>query len=150
MKNVSPETHRLVTVDYTSAAAKAFENFGSPSSPFRLVFMSGILAVRDPNATALYFSEQRRLKGEGENIVIEASKTSKNLDAYILRPGGVLSVRSGLGGFLSGAVQALAPMIAVDRLAAAAVQLAVHGNEKKIVENAQLVSLGKESLAVQK
>jgi hypothetical protein len=49
------------------------------------------------------------------------------------------------GGLASIAAMAL-PAIKVDVLAAAMVDLALHGGEKKILENSDLVSLGREKL----
>ena len=68
---------------------------------------------------------------------------AETLDGYVVRPSAVLAKS---GGFANVAAMAL-PAIKVDVLAAAMVDLALHGGEKKILENKDLVSLGREKLS---
>jgi hypothetical protein len=64
------------------------------------------------------------------------------MDAYVLRPASVLpkepSIRK--------AIQGLALSIGVAELSAAALNLAVNGGKKNLLENSELVNVGKAAL----
>lgn len=65
----------------------------------------------------------------------------KGLDVYVMRPSGVTpkeGAMAKIAGFL--------PMIRVDELAAAAVDIAMHGSEMRTLENGDLVKRGREAL----
>lgn len=146
VKNVDMVVHKQVTINYTTAAATAFEGLGSAAKPFRLIFMSGILAVRDQESSVWFMGEQRKLKGEAENILLKMDRMDQGLQTYIMRPAGVLA-RSN-GNWVRNKIQGLLN-INVDNLAAAAVELAVHGGEKRICENGDLVKMSRALLEKQ-
>jgi hypothetical protein len=111
--------------------------------PFRLVFTSGILAVRDQHATALFAGAARRAKGEAENRVLEFAKTHEGVfDAFITRPAWVVP-KASEGGILDLVRKALPAKVGVDQLAAVMVDLALNGGKTNILENGELVNRGR-------
>jgi hypothetical protein len=88
VKNADIATCRKVSVEYTRAAISAFGQLGAQNGkPFRFVFMSGYLAVRDQEKSLWFLEEARRLKGQAETSLLEANEEKKEaLDAYVLRP----------------------------------------------------------------
>src|SRR5437763_5680564 len=95
-----PSVQRKVAIDYTVAAVQAFSTLGAANGrPFRFVFTSGILAVRDQNKHVWLYSDARKIKGEGENKALEcAEKDKAALDTYVTRPASVLKKSGPLTG----------------------------------------------------
>ncbi|KAK0108612.1 hypothetical protein ONS95_003407 [Cadophora gregata] len=61
-KSTNIEVTRKVTVEYTLAAVKAFSALPRPvGRPFRFVFLSGFVVVRDQNASVWFFPEARKV-----------------------------------------------------------------------------------------
>ncbi|GIJ90179.1 hypothetical protein Asppvi_009131 [Aspergillus pseudoviridinutans] len=132
---------RRVTLEYTSQAAKAFNNAftasneagqeASAGSKFRFVYFSGGLAERDQSKPLWFYAGYRRMR----NILLEqAAAHPATFESYIMRPGLVLSRQ----GTFADRVRGLAPSVRVDVLARAAVDVAVQGHSEKIWENAQI------------
>jgi hypothetical protein len=143
VKNASIETSRQVSVEYTKSAISAFTQLSSMTNkPFKFVFMSGFLASRDQTKSLWFFQEARRLKGQAETLLLEAND-QKALDAYVLRPAGVLPK----GTSIRKVIQGMVLSVGVAELSAAAVDLAINGGEKKLLENTELVKMGKAALA---
>lgn len=163
------ELNRRVSIDYTVAAAKAFqEAFGfsevnsdanmiSPArnKPFRFVYVSGFLAERDQSKSLWFAQDLRRIrvrfitslslyiylihsdgdKGESENILIAHGKSHPGaFEYYILRPGMVLTKNNIWIDMITG----LAFSVRVDVIARAMIKAAVHGDQKRIIENADI------------
>ncbi|KAF7155660.1 hypothetical protein CNMCM5623_008202 [Aspergillus felis] len=136
---------RRVTLEYTSQAAKAFNDAFTASNEagqeasagrkFRFVYFSGGLAERDQSKPLWFYAGFRRLRGQAENILLEqAAAHPATFESYIMRPGLVLSRQ----GTLTDRVRSLVPSVRVDVLARAAVDAAVQGHSEKIWENAQI------------
>jgi hypothetical protein len=140
VKNVSIELLREVSVDYTAAALAAFSKLGSASKPFRFVFMSGFVAERDQTKTLLIYQDARRLKGQGENLVLKDN--SGVVDGYVLCPAAVLPRKKNL---LHVCLK-LALSIEVEALSAATLDLAIQGNGDKIWRHSELVRFGRAAL----
>ena len=82
-------------------------------------------------------------QGEVENRLLEFNqKYPKSFDSAIVRPAVVLSKEPSL----FKPIMALAPSVGVDELAAAMIEAAVSGSEKKIIENGQLRTRGRTML----
>lgn len=63
MKRADAATARKVGHDYTLAAAQAFSQLGAGNAtPFRFVFASGVLAVRDQEKSVWILGETRKIK----------------------------------------------------------------------------------------
>jgi len=144
VKLADTETCRKVSVEYTKSAISAFSSLDSTQKPFRFVFTSGYLSSRDQTKTLWLGQEARRLKGQGETLMMEAEKKGP-IVSYVLRPASVLQREMSIRKF----VQGLATSIQVSELASAALDLAVNGDgepHKTIWENNDLVKLGRAKL----
>jgi hypothetical protein len=149
VKTADVDIQKKVTLDYTMAAAETFSRLPSrpisekttPRSPFRFVFASGILAVRDQSKSVWFASGARHIKGDAENKLLGFTAENREVfDAYIVRPGAVLANGGGVAGV---AVSLGAPAVSVQGLAAVMVELALSGGEEKVLENSELVARGK-------
>ncbi|KAL8994647.1 MAG: hypothetical protein Q9188_007008 [Gyalolechia gomerana] len=83
--DVSQKVYEEITVDYPSAAAKAFSAF---SSPFKFIYVSGEGANTTPGRLTPYFG---RVKGQIESQLLNLSTKPEYaaLRVYSLRPAGV-------------------------------------------------------------
>lgn len=143
VKNGDIETFRKVSVDYTKSAIAAFSQLASANQGrFRFVFMSGFLSSRDQTKSLWFLQEGRRLKGQAEILLLEANEANL-MDAYVLRPASVLPKETSI----RKVIQGLALSVGVAELSAAALNLAAKGCEKKLLENTDLVKMGKVALA---
>ncbi|BDD54870.1 hypothetical protein MPDQ_002451 [Monascus purpureus] len=146
------ELNRRVSVDYTVAAAKAFqEAFGfsevnsdanminpARNKRFRFVYVSGFLAERDQSKSLWFAQDLRRIRGESENVLIAHGKSHPGaFEYYILRPGMVLTKNNTWVDVIRG----LAPSVRVDVIARAMIKAAVHGDQKRMIENADISRL---------
>ena len=87
------------------------------------------------------------MKGQAEILLLNANEEKNGpLDAYVLRPASVLPKET----TIMKVIQGLAPSIGVAELSAAALDLACNGGEKKLLENTELVKMGKVALAGRK
>ncbi|KAE9382008.1 hypothetical protein N431DRAFT_491273 [Stipitochalara longipes BDJ] len=143
-KSPNPTTTRKITLDYALAAVDAFSKLPKHTQNFRFVFTSGILAVREGTPIYLpYGKEARRIGGEAETKLLEFGEKSDGFDVYIARPSGVTPKERGV---LKSVAAGLVPMIRVNELAAAMLDIAVNGAQKQTLENRDLVSRGREAL----
>ncbi|KAF1981762.1 hypothetical protein K402DRAFT_341775 [Aulographum hederae CBS 113979] len=153
IKLADAEAHKRVTVDYTAAAARAFAALSPPegSAKFRFLFLSGALAVSDPDARVLFLDDMRKLKGEGEKQVMEIAKeNSRVFEAVVARPGMVHALGLSLTGILMALLPGDMAGVKVDTLADALVGAAVEGWEEvgnKTWSNGELVRRGREVAA---
>ncbi|KAL5358594.1 hypothetical protein BJX96DRAFT_146836 [Aspergillus floccosus] len=132
---------REIHVDYTLAAAKAFDQALGAKIPagkkFRFIFCSGALAERDQNKSLWMAGEYRRIRGMVENeLVAYAKEHSSTFEAYIVRPGMVVSSDA----YLKYLVFGLFSAIKVDILGKVMIETALNGNQKQILENSDMIS----------
>ncbi|PVH79088.1 putative nucleoside-diphosphate-sugar epimerase [Cadophora sp. DSE1049] len=140
-KSTSIEVTRKVSVEYTLAAAKAFSALPRPQGrPFRFVFVSGFVVVRDQKASVWFFPEARKVAGEAELNLIDFADKNTGFESYIARPAFVLPKEGGLKSM----VTSLLPSVKVDALAAVLLDAAMYGNQSQTLENADLVRRGRE------
>jgi len=110
--------------------------------PFRFIFMSAWGAEQD-SFRSLWFWQPvfRKIKGTAEKAIFDVADGSevkggkKCFEAIALRPGGVIAGGDAITTILT---EAVAPYIAVDRLAKCAIKTALEGTgypDKRILEN---------------
>ncbi|KAH9205111.1 hypothetical protein DL95DRAFT_397944 [Leptodontidium sp. 2 PMI_412] len=143
-KSTNPQVTQQVTVNYTLAAMKAFYSLPRPDQkPFRFVFVSGFVVVRDPNATVWLFGEGRKVAGLAETNLITFAQSNPGFESFIARPAFVLSKsKSKLG--LQNLLMGFLPSVRVDALAAVLIDTVLHGGTMQTFENRDLVRRGRE------
>ncbi|KAF8848313.1 hypothetical protein BDZ45DRAFT_606075 [Acephala macrosclerotiorum] len=143
-KSTDPVITRKVSVDYTLAAINAFSQTPKQDgNPFRFVFTSGILAVRDQKKRVFLYPEARKVAGEAEIQLVDFAQSHSNFQSYIMRPSGVLTKENTIKNYLMGFV----PSVRVDELAATMVDVAINGAKMQTWENGQLAKRGRELLS---
>ncbi|KAK8850387.1 hypothetical protein IAR55_004305 [Kwoniella newhampshirensis] len=154
---VSKDEYVKITHTYATSAAKAFSTIGTPTNPFRFVYMSGEGAEQDESGRALF----SKIKGRTEKDLNILAKEQAGFEVVSVRPGGIYPAPDHIprmhwiGGPLlrvSGTILKLVyPSIMIDSpdLAKACVMLAKgKGWEEKdaqgVIANAKLKKLAKE------
>ncbi|RMJ23049.1 Nucleoside-diphosphate-sugar epimerase [Aspergillus sp. HF37] len=133
------QINRRVSVDFTAAAARAFQQQQGTSRRFRFVYVSGGLAERDQSRPLWFSAAFRRIRGDAENVLISAARENPDtFEEYIMRPGLVV----GKDGTVIDMIRGLWPSVRVDILAKAMVETAVNGNQKRFFENAEIQVTG--------
>jgi hypothetical protein len=134
---------RPVDIGYSQAASQAFSTYLSPyipsGKPFRFIYTSGILSEKDQNKCLWYNSMGRYSRGAGEVAIRKFGDEHK--EAYtgvVVRPGLVL--RNEWAAWIMGKSYA----IKLQWLALVMLGIAKDGGESRIVENAELITLGRE------
>ena len=146
------ETDR-VEIHYRIQAANAFANAlatrldpnlppNKQKFPFRFIFISAWGAEQDQFRSLWFWQPQfRKLKGAAEKAIFDVADNSELVkgkrcfEAIALRAGGVIAGGDAVGALLT---EAVAPYIAVDRLAKCAIKMALEGTGyegKRILEN---------------
>ncbi|KAL9079234.1 MAG: hypothetical protein Q9157_001852 [Trypethelium eluteriae] len=132
---------RKVSVDYTLAAVKAFDQANTAADnekKLRFVYLSGAASERDPMKPLWFLQDYRRIRGQVENeLIAHADEHPNDFETYIMRPGFVLAKDTNLRDMLKG----LAPSVKVNVLASAMIKSALGGNEHQIVENSMIASM---------
>lgn len=83
-------------------------------------------------------------KGLAQTKVIEFAERNRNVETYVVRPGGVLGSK---GSVLLPVLGRLLPMVSVGMLGAVMVDLAVNGGgEGELVQNKEILERGRELL----
>ena len=86
-------------------------------------------------------------QGAAENGLFDIAESSGGkLEAYSLRPGGVLAEERGL---LGAAASSFLPTVRVDHLAKAFIKVCLNGAEKQILENVDINEIGGLEAALQ-
>jgi hypothetical protein len=84
-----------------------------------------------------------RRQGEAETKLLEFSKDKEGFEVFVMRPSSVTPKERGV---LKNFAAVLAPMIRVNELSAAMLDIAIHGGGgKQTFENGDLVSRGREA-----
>jgi nucleoside-diphosphate-sugar epimerase len=146
-----PELNRKINFDYAVATAnmfaKLFDNGSDSKSTrtktLRFVYLSGALPEKDPEKRLWFLAENRRMRGELENSLLQLGKEKKNtgFEVYIARPGFVQEKGATAKIWLIGMV---ANVIVKDYLAACMVDVAVNGHTDTLLENDTLTRLGRQ------
>jgi hypothetical protein len=76
-----------ITHDYTVASARALSTLGTPSTPFKYIFVSGMGADQAEKGWAIF----SRVKGRAEKALVNIENESDNsFRAVNIRPGGII------------------------------------------------------------
>ena len=146
------EEAEMVNIHYTITAATAFATSLAPlldpkappnkqKFPFRFIFMSAWGAEQDQFRSLWLWSASRKIKGAAEKGLFDVADNSGLIDGkrcfqvIALRAGGVIQKGDAVSTLLT---EAVAPYIAVDRLAKTAIKMALEGTGvegKRILEN---------------
>lgn len=113
---------------------------GKQKFPFRFIFTSAWGAEQDQFRSLWVWAESRKIKGAAEKGIFDVADSSEEIkgkrcfEVIALRPGGVLAGGDAISTLMT---EAVAPYIAVDRLAKCAIKMALEGtgSEKRILEN---------------
>lgn len=149
-----PELNRKINFEYAITTARMFANLSDTSSStgetkklFRFVYLSGALPEKDPDKKLWFLAENRRMRGELENALLQLwrEKKSTGFEVFIARPGFVQEKGAVVRAWLVGLV---GKSIFMPDLAAAMVDAAVHGHSESILENETLIALGKKRASV--
>lgn len=148
-----PELNRKINFDFAIGTAKTFTSLFTenkhkpPQGSFKFVYLSGALPEKDPNKHLWFLVENRRMRGELENALLQLDRENGRrggFEIYIARPGFVQPKGAFLQNWLVGK---LSNAIMVDHLAACMLQVAMEGKRDPIIENDELISKGKKVVA---
>ncbi|KAI9716324.1 MAG: hypothetical protein M1812_005389 [Candelaria pacifica] len=142
---------QTVDVDYTIAFLNAIEKTClamARKTKFRFVYLSGLLAERDPDKSLWFLPIRRRSKGKTELSLLTFQSLHPSLfQAIILRPGRFLAKEGGFEASIMGPILGDKRSIRVDVLAAAMIDLAVKGDRdadgKEVFVNEDIVRKGR-------
>ncbi|KAL2827790.1 hypothetical protein BDW59DRAFT_54708 [Aspergillus cavernicola] len=139
-KTGNTEYNRRISIEYTAAAASAFQraftsdtvSSDASGGRFRFVYISGAGVERDQNQSLWYAGNFRRLRGEAENILFRHAEANPDLfEAYVMRPGLVPSTQ----GTLRDRLWSLVTSVRADYLTKAMIDIALEGNEETTITN---------------
>ncbi|CAL5870115.1 uncharacterized protein PFLUO_LOCUS4350 [Penicillium psychrofluorescens] len=144
-----PELNRKINFDFAIETARTFAAFFTenqhkpPQGTFKFVYLSGALPEKDPNRRLWVLAENRKMRGELENALLQLGRENERrggVEIYIARPGFVQPKGAFLQNWLVGK---LSNAIMLDHLAACMLQVAMGEKRDSIIENDELVSIGK-------
>lgn len=151
-----PELNRKINLEYALATAHMFADLYAAESEsttrpatqaqtqthFRFVYLSGALPEKDPERRLLFLADNRRMRGELENKLLELgkAKVGSGFEVFVTRPGFVQPAGAVLRAWLVGI---LANAILLPDLAASMVHVALNGYTGMILENDVLHGLVK-------
>ncbi|KAI9728645.1 MAG: hypothetical protein M1828_002751 [Chrysothrix sp. TS-e1954] len=132
---------RTSDVDYTLTAARKFlsEIQRTEGTPFRFVYLSGMLVERNQNAKLWFLSEVRKMRGEVEVELLQMrERNAKTWDVVIAKPGFVERSSNPLPRGLDAYMRS----IRVDEVAAALVEAATEGSTRVTLDNQEVRARG--------
>ncbi|KAJ6000091.1 hypothetical protein N7481_000500 [Penicillium waksmanii] len=125
-------TARRVSIEYTMAAAEAFEE--TCQKPFRFIYVSGAGAEQDQTKSLWVMGDYRRIRGLVESELLNFAKAHSDFTSYIVRPAMVISNEVTLHSLF----YRLGPSVRVDAISKFMVELAVKGDDKIVWENSEI------------
>ncbi len=141
----SAEMARKVNVDFAAKAAGAFAETLAPQLPggekFRFIYCSGKFADREFETKSMWmFKESRSMKGAVENELIAVRKQyEERLETVFMRPAAVVAEKSMVMSLPFSSSMA----VGLDLVGAVMVDLAVNGSSEEIIDNSNIIRLGK-------
>lgn len=136
------EDGQRINQAFPLAAAKAL--FPNINKNFRFIYISGALVEKDQSKKLWLVPEARKMRGRTELELLKLGDDASGKEVYVCRPGFVGAKGGSVKDTLIGLVM---PVVGVDVLARAIVELAVNGAGAKsgsgCVEMDELVKLGK-------
>ena len=121
----------------------------STKRPFRFVYLSGALPVKDANKRVFFVAENRKMRGMLENALVELDREERanGFVVHVARPGFVQPQgavwRTRIVGVLA-RIFIAGDAIMKEDLGRAMVRLAIEGYDSVLVENEVLIRLGSE------
>ncbi|KJR85089.1 uncharacterized protein SPSK_09800 [Sporothrix schenckii 1099-18] len=145
-----PELNRKINLEYAISTARMFADLhgarpaAQAQTHFRFVYLSGALPEKDPERRLLFLAENRRMRGELENKLLELgkAKAGSGFEVFVTRPGFVQPAGAVVRAWLVGVV---ANAILLPDLAASLVHVALQGYDEMLVENDALNGLAKKT-----
>ncbi len=140
------QLNRKINFDYAIGTARTFAEATKNKSQVRFVYVSGALVEKDPNKRLLFLDENRKMRGELENALLELDREtgSTGMRIYIARPGFVQPPGARARMWIIGTIT---NAIFLEDLAVAMVQLAFEGGSGPLVENFELKLIAKTARA---
>lgn len=141
----SVEMARKLNVNLAVEAAIAFAKTLAPQLPegkkFRFVYCSGRFAEREFEAKSMWmFKESRSMKRAVENELIAVRKQyEERLETAFMRPAAVVAEKSMVMALPFSSSLA----VGLDLVGAVMVDLAVNGSSEEIIDNVNIIRLGK-------
>jgi hypothetical protein len=137
---------RKVNVEFTLSFAKALATHTAPTLPpsthFKFIFCSGSFSEWNPNATLLFLSDSRKIKGEIEKNLCEMADKNEKFDTWILQP---MELQDEQTGWVRRAyMRPLGFGIETEEVGRVMAGIAVGGCEKRILENGDIIKMAKE------
>lgn len=105
-KSTDPEVNRKVGLEYSTTALRTFAHLKrrDPATPFRFIFTSGIVTVRDQKKSVWFFEEARKIGGLVESELIRIGQEMGETEVYAMRPAFVLTQEKSLFNAVRGVV----------------------------------------------
>lgn len=140
-----PELNRKINFDFAIGTAKSFATAFTENKPqpcFKFIYLSGALPEKDPNKHLWFLAENRKMRGELENCLLQLGRETerRGFEVYIARPGFVQPKGAFLQNWLVGK---LSNAIMVHHLAACVLHVAMGPKRDPLIENDELISIGK-------
>ncbi|MCJ1328217.1 hypothetical protein MMC10_004893 [Thelotrema lepadinum] len=140
--------HERIDIEFPLTFINAIKTQPSRSTPFRYVQLSGAFTEPPPKEgekerSLWYFTNGRRVRGAAEAKVQECAEdgSESRFTVYVVKPGAIMSKNRG---FLEKCILGESLSVGMNELTATMVDLAVHGNEKKVFLNQDIIKHGKE------
>ncbi|KAK9236433.1 hypothetical protein V1525DRAFT_217724 [Lipomyces kononenkoae] len=143
-----PELNRKINFEFAIGTAQTFAKALKAeysTKPFKFVYLSGALPEKDPNKKLWFLAENRRMRGQLENALLQLSKdtVASGFEVFIARPGFVQAEGALFQNWIVGK---LSNAIMVHHLAACMIKVALEGNSEVILENNVLNAIGKKAI----
>ncbi|KIM97228.1 hypothetical protein OIDMADRAFT_20474 [Oidiodendron maius Zn] len=138
------ELNRTINFDYALATTRMFASLQERTKKsFRFVYLSGALPEKDPKKKLWFVAENRHMRGELENSLLEFGKEKENtgFEVFIVRPGFVQAKDAQVKARILELVGF--KTIVIQDLAASMVDIALKGYSEALVENEVLISIGR-------
>ncbi|KAF2259392.1 hypothetical protein CC78DRAFT_537158 [Lojkania enalia] len=137
---------RPVDIGCTQAASTAFERHLqphlSPGKKFRFIHTSGILSEKDQSKTLWTNTAGRLSRGASETAIMDFAKDHEaTYEGFVVRPGLVLR----RGSWVAKPWMAMTKNLCIPVLwlSLAMLEIAKKGGESRIIENSELIEIGK-------
>lgn len=117
---------------------------------FRFILLGGAFTETDQSRALYFLPEQRRMKGLLQSKTLQFAEAAANdvgWVAHVIRPGAVLMGGDTYANKSAEYVLGTGLVIKGEELGAFVAELAVNGNERGVIENAEMVEEGRRLLA---
>jgi len=135
-----------VDIEFPLTFIKAIKTRPLGSTHFRFVQLSGAFTEPPPKdgqkeRSLWFFANGRRIRGATEARVLESSENGSHSEftVYVVKPGGVLP----RGGAFLQHIFGDSLCIGIDVLGATMVDLAIQGNEQRVLQNQEIIRHGR-------